>query len=988
MSSPGPTHDQGTLARGATIGRFVVLGLVGRGGMGEVYAAYDPELDRKVAVKLLRVKPGAGVSQAEGRARTLREAQAIARLSHPNVVVVYDVGTFQDKVFIAMEFVEGNTVTYWVESQARSWQDVLKVFMSAGRGLAAAHEKGLVHRDFKPDNVMVGKDQQVRVMDFGLARAAPERSARVRGAASDSGERAPGASGSSRGGGADDGGRRTPNLRQGEDTPRLDDARFDGALPDKVRDTPPFDGDANTPPSDDPAFASAQDDSGSRGRSDASSRLRDSSARIPGDPAARVRGDSSQRRGTPRYLNTTDTPTGTPPRPGASSGDAVPRVVDPNSTMVLNMTPGTPAEEGGNLVAFDVPLTRTGAMMGTPAYMAPEQFLGTPTDARTDQFAFCIALYEALYGERPFPGNTMYTLTTNVVQGNVRAAPANSKVPAWVRKILLRGLRPHADERWPSIEDLLEALGKNPSVARKKWLQVAAVPVVLFALGFWFQQTRADTKAVCGGGPAKLAGIWELRKPEEGESDRQSQIHKAFLNTGKGYAADVFATVSRALTTYARAWASMHKENCEATQLRKEQSADVMDLRMTCLDERLGEVRALTNVFTEPSGDVVENAVSAVNALGSLDRCADVLLLRAVVRPPDDAPTRARVADLRDKLSDVKARLDAGRFREAMERAPALVTEAERLKYQPLTAEALALLGFVSAKFDDAAGAERAYVDGFYAAEASRHDEIRASIAVVLTYVVGYQEGHYAEAKRWGRIADSVLNRLGGHELLRAWLLNDLGAVYYAQGDQETAISLMEQSVHLKAKVLGPDHPDVGTSEGNLAIALAELGKYQQALTHVQRSVELLEHGLGAAHPDTAFQFSNRGEILNALGRPVEARASFERARSVWERELDHDSRNLAYALTGIGRSYLQEANPGNALVPLERAFKIRTAQETDPSKRAETAFALACALWETSRDRGRALRLAEAARADYERAKSAPKVTAIEAWLRTRGAG
>jgi hypothetical protein len=108
----------------------------------------------------------------------------------------------------------------------------------------------------------------------------------------------------------------------------------------------------------------------------------------------------------------------------------------------------------------------------------------------------------------------------------------------------------------------------------------------------------------------------------------------------------------------------------------------------------------------------------------------------------------------------------------------------------------------------------------------------------------------------------------------------------------------------------------------------------------------------------------------------------------VWERELDHDSRNLAYALTGIGRSYLQEANPGNALVPLERAFKIRTAQETDPSKRAETAFALACALWETSRDRGRALRLAEAARADYERAKSAPKVTAIEAWLRTRGAG
>src|SRR6185312_791559 len=158
------------LARGASIGRYVVLGLVGRGGMGEVYAAYDPELDRKVAVKLLRVKAGNGVSLTEGRQRTLREAQAIARLSHPNVVVVFDVGTFEEKVFIAMEFVDGNTVTYWLEQKPRTWREILDVFIAAGRGLIAAHEKGLVHRDFKPDNVMVGRDGQVRVMDFGLAR--------------------------------------------------------------------------------------------------------------------------------------------------------------------------------------------------------------------------------------------------------------------------------------------------------------------------------------------------------------------------------------------------------------------------------------------------------------------------------------------------------------------------------------------------------------------------------------------------------------------------------------------------------------------------------------------------------------------------------------------------------------------------------------------------------------------------------------------------
>src|SRR5215813_5820319 len=132
-NQPPPEQGQATLARGAAIGRYVVLGLVGRGGMGEVYAAYDPELDRKVAVKLLRVKPGNGVSLTEGRQRTLREAQAIARLSHANVVVVYDVGTFRDQIFIAMEYLEGATVSYWLSAQPRSLQEVLKVFRAAGR---------------------------------------------------------------------------------------------------------------------------------------------------------------------------------------------------------------------------------------------------------------------------------------------------------------------------------------------------------------------------------------------------------------------------------------------------------------------------------------------------------------------------------------------------------------------------------------------------------------------------------------------------------------------------------------------------------------------------------------------------------------------------------------------------------------------------------------------------------------------------------------
>ena len=874
MSSETPSsdHGQATLVRGASIGRYVVLGLVGRGGMGEVYAAYDPELDRKVAVKLLRVKPGAGVSPAEGRQRTLREAQAIARLSHPNVVVVYDVGTFEEKVFIAMEFLDGNTAGYWAQVDRRTWQEVLKVYVAAGRGLAAAHDKGLVHRDFKPENVMVGRDGQVRVMDFGLARQVSERPAAEKTVA----------------------------------------------------------------------------------------------------PVAAVAGSDASTVVTQKIA-----------RPISEPG--VPQPID-GSTLVLNgagsRASGADDLQTSNSAMFDHRLTRTGAMMGTPAYMAPEQFRGIATDARTDQFSFCIALYEALYGERPFAGNTLMALTTNVVNGRVRDAPANSNVPAWIRRILLRGLRVLPDERYPATSDLLDALAKNPAVARRRVAFVGSAVLLAVALGFGANQGLANRPAPCGGAPAKLAGVWELRRAGEPEPARHARIREAFMKTGKSYAADVYATASRAMSAYAQRWADMRRETCEATEVRKEQSAEVLDLRMSCLDERLGGLRALTNVFVEANGEVVENAVSASNALASLDRCADVPLLRAVVKPPEDAATRTKVNELRMRLAELKARFDSGRYREARKDVSDLVSFARTLGYQPLVAETLSLQGTISCKSDDGAGAHRALFESYLAAEASRHDEVRAEVAALLVYVVGYQQGHFDEAQRWSRLAESVLQRLGGHELLRGWLLNDLGAVYYFKGERDAAVGFFGEALALKEKALGRDHPDIGVSEGNMAIALAEMGRHQEALVHIERAIGILEAGLGIGHPDLAIQLNNRGEILNALKRHAEARQVFGRAQQIWERELGSDNKGLADALAGLGISYLADGESPSAIPFLERAKRIQEGKEANPTKRADTAFALARALWVSNRDRARARLLANEARVGYAKAAEKIKLVEVETWL------
>jgi len=271
-------------APGELVGRYQIIEVLGRGGMGTVYAAHDPGLDRRVALKLIDV--------SREQQRLIREAKALAKLAHPNVVAVHEAGTYQRRTFLAMELVDGWTLRRWIEQSPRTWRDIVAMYTQAARGLAAAHNAGLVHRDFKPDNVLVGRDGRARVLDFGLVSEA---------------------------------GASTPAPAE---APILDEPR----------------------------------------------------------------------------------------------------------------------------------LTQTGAVMGTPAYMAPEQFVSSLTDARTDQFAFAIALWEALYGVRPFMGAGFAGLMIAVCQGEIGDAPLDRGVPSWLERILRRALSVDPAARYPSMEALIADL--------------------------------------------------------------------------------------------------------------------------------------------------------------------------------------------------------------------------------------------------------------------------------------------------------------------------------------------------------------------------------------------------------------------------------------------------------------------------------------------------------------------------------------------------
>ncbi len=961
------------ISLGGLVGRYRVDRLLGAGGMGMVYAAHDTELDRTVALKVLRPELGRAAGLTD---RLVRESRLMARVSHPAVITVYDVGRHGEQVFVAMEFIAGATLGAWLRAERRPWRQVVELFRRAGAGLAAAHAAGLVHRDFKPDNVLLALDGEaitrVVVTDLGVARAA----------ASDA----------------------------------------------------------------------------------------------------------------------TSEPSGTP-APGGGAGEA-----------------GTPPRA-------EVELTATGVAIGTPAYMAPEQLDARRVDARADVFAFAVALWEALYGARPFPGRSVAEIRAAMARG-VPAAPsrvgelgATSLPPGWIAAALRDALAVDPTYRTPTMAALLARLDPARHDRRGR---VVAVAAGAGAVAVAAVATLALGRDAPGGGPTGGPAGGPTGGPVAGAegaardgcaagaldlvwSDAaRAAVRAAVVSTGNPVAARIADRAEAAGQAWVRRWYDVQARVCVAGVEPPPPAAGP-----ACLVARRGELAAMISILPELSVRERTQLDVSMSALPGPELCATAAA-DGVARDLGDTPAqREAVAALRARLWQIDALRIAGDYRRAVVELEALGPQVEALGLGALTAEYLLQLGIAVEDLDAPRGVEivrRAAA----AAEKSRHDDFAAMawIDLAFTYAerlqqpdraedallhadaaivragespvlrvqyhyavarLRYQQNRYdesialyeqvlVEARRWapdyvvqiqqglaaslgeaGRFDEALaldraavaerVGQFGEDHVLVAEARNLVATDLMYLGDIEGALAELDVVLAIAERAYGPDNEWTGTYLHNKAELLRNAGRYAESLALHARArpiliaargagsvvvAQSLEHEAGALlgerrwpeavarlrealgvyraslgddHFETAKCRVNLGEALRELGEPAAALVEAQAALAVFRRVHGDDHPYTAYVRVELGKTLLALGRPGDAIPEVEAALHAYERGPADPASIADAQFALARALQDDPTSRARAAQLARWARTAWREAGGewTDDLAAVEAWLARR---
>jgi tetratricopeptide (TPR) repeat protein/tRNA A-37 threonylcarbamoyl transferase component Bud32 len=718
--TPAPALTDAALPRGTIAGHYVIESLLGRGGMGAVYLARDRKLDREVALKLHRAK-----SAGE---RLQREAMAMAKLAHPNVVTVFEVTSIDDRLCVAMEYVRGDTLRGWLARKPRRWREIVALLAEAGGGLAAAHDAGLVHRDYKPENVLVGEDGRPRVGDFGLARV--------------------------------------------------------GAMADS-------------------------------------------------------------------------------------------------------------APSAAELTALNTPMTATGTVLGTPAYMAPEQLAGEVVDARADQFAFCVVAWECLYGKRPFAGATLGALQ-EAIERHELAAP-KSEVPERVRAAIARGLAIDPRDRYPDMRALLAAVRDAARSRRARRIAIAAAAVL--ALG--------------GAGFAGATVIGAHRREaaceSEGDairarfSDRvRSDLRAAFRASGAPDADGAYEHASTVLARTTDALAVQAVATCRGRGEPERMTA----ARRACLAEHDSELANVIDVLGRADKAMVGRAAMAAWAIYDAKPCDDTRTLLAAPQA-----TVARAPELVARLGRARALHDAGRYREAIATVEPLVADAVARGDRGLELQATTLLGQLREQTDAPKMVMPILQRAVALAEAQGRDLDAAISLNSMANFTGVVIKDHDAGRRYVDLARAKLERLGdGNLAAKGALFATAGQIESDDNNLGVAESDLRQATVLLEQALGADHPRLGSSFGTLTQILLYEGKLADAHAAGERTLAILSHALGDDHPTVAGARMTLASVLMAEKHFDEARTLLLRADEVFAHVYGdvHPTRAAIYGNLG-GLEQMQE---------------------------------------------------------------------------------